>query len=236
MRDFIIQANELLEFADNFRKQIQNSVPKDEIISEYFPLSGACLLATAAAPIVGGILAGVSAVFRTILPNVIDKLIKDINDSPQYNYTTKDISDKTGIEEWKLRRYIATKRLKANSNKSSDGNPGRSGYSISKENLIEFIQANVSEISTNKKINKSMEQFKSNIKQSINFFLEHVTPLIVLGELEEKLTQLENPNMETIEHLKIKILLQKLRMEKKFFEEQKNFLAEFEQSKDLEIK
>lgn len=235
MRDFIIQANELLEFADNFRKQIQNSVPKDEITSTNHIENFVFLRPGVVAPIVGSILAGVSA-FITILPNVIDKLIKDINDSPQHNYTTKDISDKTGIEEWRLRRYIAKKRLKANSNKSSDGNPGRSGYSISKENLIEFIQANASEISTNKKINKSMEQFKSNIKQSINIFLEHVTPLIVLGELEEKLTQLENPNIETIEHLKIKILLQKLRMEKKFFEEQKNFLAEFEQSKDLEIK
>ena len=152
----------------------------------------------------------------------VKKLISNIQKSPQGNYTTKEISAQTGIEEWKLRRYIASQKLKAESNKSSDGNPGRSGYSISKNDLIKFIKENKSKIKTKteRETEKETEIKKSVARNLIYHFLAHIDPVIELGNMEIKLTKLEHPE-ESKEVIAKEILLQKLKIEKQFFEEQK---------------
>ena len=95
--------------------------------------------------------------------------------------------------------------------------------SISKNNLIEFINANKSEIARSKKTTDSIEKDKSASKSAIiNFidsFLARVDPVIELGNLEIKLAKLEHPE-ESKEVIAKEILLQNLKSEKLFFEEQ----------------
>lgn len=156
---------------------------------------------------------------------VISDLIRDIKYSSQENYTTKEISAQTGIEEWKLRKYIASEKLKAESNKSSDGNPGRSGYSISKEDLIYFIKENSTEIAYNQKSYESFVQTISNIILTMEKFIARVDPLIELGNLELELAEIDQTE-EKRAIIEKKILLQKLKIEKQFFEEKHKYFVQ----------
>ena len=215
MSDFETKANELLEIADKFRNEIKS---KTEINAKGMLACGASSPALLASVGLGLLFSPILAFTAFAGLGVIGKLIQNIQESPQGNYTTKEISAQTGIEEWKLRRYIASQKLKAESNKSSDGNPGRSGYSVSKNNLIKFIKANKSEI-------KKETEMKAEIKKSvtinlIDHFLAHIDPVIEVGNMEIKLTKLEYPE-ESKEVIAKEILLQKLKIEKQFFEEQK---------------
>ena len=226
MSDFETKANELLEIADKFRNEIKS---KTEINAKGMLACGASSPALLASVGLGLLFSPILAFTAFAGLGVIGKLIQNIQESPQGNYTTKEISAQTGIEEWKLRRFIASQKLKAESNKSSDGNPGRSGYSISKNNLIEFINANKSEIVRSKKTTDSIEKDKSASKSAIiNFidsFLARVDPVIELGNLEIKLTKLEHPE-ESKEVIAKEILLQKLKIEKQYFEEQRKYFVQ----------
>ena len=228
MSDFETKANELLEIADKFRNEIKSKaeINAKGMLASVAPVSASGLLATVG---LGVLFSPILALTATVGLGVIGTLIQNIQKSPQGNYTTKEISAQTGIEEWKLRRYIASQKLKAESNKSSDGNPGRSGYSISKNNLIEFINANKSEIARSKKTTDSIEKDKSASKSAIiNFidsFLARVDPVIELGNLEIKLTKLEHPE-ESKEVIAKEILLQKLKIEKQFFEDQRKYFVQ----------
>ena len=224
MSNFETKANELLEIADKFRDEIKSKleIEEDEPTSETSETSEISEISEISPFTVGALglvaLNPMLAIMLLASSFGVKKLIRDIQKSPQGNYTTKEISAQTGIEEWKLRRYIASQKLKAESNKSSDGNPGRSGYSVSKNNLIKFIKANKSEI-------KKETEMKAEIKKSvtinlIDHFLAHIDPVIELGNMEIKLTKLEYPE-ESKEVIAKEILLQKLKIEKQFFEEQK---------------
>ncbi|MBQ5558922.1 MAG: hypothetical protein IIT46_03980 [Lachnospiraceae bacterium] len=232
MSNFETKANELLEIADKFRNEIKS---KAEVKAKGI-MTRASFKAEQPVGLEASVGLGLGLLFSPILAimtfatlGVIGKLIKNIQESPQGNYTTKEISAQTGIEEWKLRRYIASQKLKAESNKSSDGNPGRSGYSISKNNLIEFIKANESEIARSKKTTDSIEkdksESKSEIMKFIDPFLARIDPVIELGNLEIKLAKLEHPE-ESKEVIAKEILLQNLKSEKLFFEEQRKYLEQ----------
>jgi hypothetical protein len=235
MSDFETKAKELLEIADKFRNEIKSKIEVNTncaslaCMAPPVPVLLPVLLGTSILKLFSPILGLTSSVASA----VIGKLIKNIQESPQGNYTTKEISAQTGIEEWKLRRYITSKKLKAESNKSSDGNPGRSGYSISKNNLIEFIQANESEIARSKKTTDSIEKDisanKSEIIDFIDNFLARVDPVIELGNLEIKLTKLEHPEGSK-EVIAKEILLQNLKTEKQYFEEQRKYLEQATQN------
>lgn len=225
MSNFETKANELLEIADKFRDEIKSR-----------PVAAYCVAPPALLPpdllgksVLESVLELINPLAKIAGSRVIDQLIEKIQETTQVNYTTKEISAQTGIEEWKLRRYIASQKLKAESNKSSDGNPGRSGYSISKNDLIEFIKANESEIARSKKTTDSIEKAKS---ASINFidpFLARIDPVIELGNLEIKLAKLEHPEGSK-EVLAKEILLQNLKTEKQFFEEQRKYLEQATQN------
>lgn len=146
-------------------------------------------------------------------------ITRKLRNSTQEKYTTQQISEILGIAEWKIRRYIASEKLKAESSKSSDGNPGRSGYSISKETLICFINQNSKEIlAISTRLNPSFEQAILNFIKTLKNFIERIDSTIYLGSLELKVAELEQTE-ETIEILKKKIQFQKLNMEKQCFEE-----------------
>lgn len=227
MVDFVTQAKELLEISDNFKKEIKSKEEKTEDVpnfgKKFFPLFflGACAGVTVFPLVTYSITRAIAGFASTKLL----KLTQDINDSPQKKYNTKEISEKTGLEDWKLRRYIVAKKLKADSNKSSDSNPGRYGYSISKEDLIKFIKENESEITQSKKMTDSIEQYISASKSCIDCFLARVDPVIELGNLEIKLAKLEHPE-ESKEVIAKEILLQNLKSEKLFFEEQRKYLEQ----------
>lgn len=224
MSNFETKANELLEIADKFRDEIKSKleIEEDELTSETSETSEISPFTVGAIGLAA--LNPMLAIMFFAGSLGVKKLISDIQKSPQGNYTTKEISAQTGIEEWKLRRYIASQELKAESNKSSDGNPGRSGYSISKNDLIKFIKANKSKIKIKTKTEMELEK-ESEIKKSVAInliyhFLAHIDPVIELGNMEIKLTKLEHPE-ESKEVIAKEILLQKLKIEKQFFEEQK---------------
>ena len=231
MSDFETKAKELLEIADKFRNEIKSKIEVNTNCASLACIAPPVpvLLGTSILKLFSPILGLTSSVASA----VIGKLIKNIQESPQGNYTTKEISAQTGIEEWKLRRYITSKKLKAESNKSSDGNPGRSGYSISKNNLIEFIQANESEIARSKKTTDSIEKDisanKSEIIDFIDNFHDRIVPVIELGNLEIKLTKLEHPEGSK-EVIAKEILLQNLKTEKQYFEEQRKYLEQATQN------
>lgn len=219
MIDFSSQAKELLEIADNFRKKI---VFKSETkwIEQCFSEDTA-VVSGKTKGIINGTIPSDTAI-ELFTDSKIKRLIWMLQASHKRNYNTKEISEKTGLEDWKLRRYIASKKLKADSNKSSDGNPGRSGYSISKENLIDFIQQNTTEISTSKKMTDSFEQYVSANINLIDNFLDRADPTIELGILELKLDKLNQIDESKI--LEKEILIQKLKIEKHYFEQlRKNF-------------
>ena len=224
MSDFETKANELLEIADKFRNEIKSKAEiniKCSICSELAPAPA--LLAVG----LGGLFSPILGFTASVAFGVIGKLIQNIQESQHENYTTKEISALTGIEEWKLRRYIASKKLKAESNKSSDGNPGRSGYSISKNDLVEFIEENEREVEQSQKITDSIKKdILANNSEIINFidtFLARIDPIIELGNLEVKLAKLEHTE-ESKEVIAKEILLQNLKSEKLFFEEQKKIV------------
>lgn len=152
-------------------------------------------------------------------PLQVKILIREIEKSSQENYTTKQISEVTEIPEWKLRKFIAFKELKADSNNSSAENPGRSGYTISKENLIDFFQKNYNKISLSRKAEEDAQQSLLNIIKIIKKFIARFDSTISLGELELKLTKFDHNNEESKEILEKEIMLQKLKIEKMFFEE-----------------
>ena len=231
MSDFETKAKELLEIADKFRNEIKSKIEVNTncaslaCMAPPVPVLLPVLLGTSILKLFSPILGLTSSVASS----VIGKLIKNIQESPQGNYTTKEISAQTGIEEWKLRRYIASQELKAESNKSSDGNPGRSGYSISKNDLIKFIKANKSKIKIKTKTEMELEK-ESEIKKSVAInliyhFLAHIDPVIELGNMEIKLTKLEHPE-ESKEVIAKEILLQKLKIEKQYFEEQHKYFVQ----------
>ena len=152
---------------------------------------------------------------------IINMLIITLEEATQEKYSTKQISEILGIAEWKIRRYITSQKLIAESNKLTDGNPGRSGYSIKKEDLIKFIQENSQEILINStKAKSSFALSIVNIIKTLKNFIDRIDPLIYLGNLELKVAELELKQAEeTIEILEKKIQLHKLNMEKKCFEE-----------------
>ena len=218
MIDFSSQAKELLEIADNFRKKI---VSKSETIIEHCYSADTAVVSGKIKGIINGTIPSDTAI-ELFTDSKIKRLIWMLQASHKRNYNTKEISEKTGLEDWKLRRYIASKKLKADSNKHSDGNPGRSGYSISKENLIDFIQQNTTEISNSKKMTDSFEQYISANINLIDNFLDRADPTIELGILELKLDKLNQIDESKI--LEKEILIQKLKIEKHYFERlRKNF-------------
>lgn len=150
---------------------------------------------------------------------IIYFITRKIENSTQEKYTTLQISEILGIAEWKIRRYITSRKLIAESNKLTDGNPGRSGYSISKKDLICFINQNPKEIlAISTRLNPSFEQAILNFIKTLKNFIDRIDSTIYLGSLELKVAELQQAE-ETIEILEKKIQFQKLNMEKQCFEE-----------------
>ena len=179
--------------------------------------------------ILSSILLGAEIPGFLIGERIFEEAIEQLDKSPQHNYTIKDLSRITGLEDWKIRRIINSDKLKAESKFDEGTNPGRSGYSISKENTIEFLRKNTREILASVNIHKILiDMFKYRLKPYvaiyIDNFLEQVNPIIELGKLEQKLAEVRK---EEEKELIIKILLKKLEMEKNFTEELQKNLQKF---------
>ena len=146
---------------------------------------------------------------------MINGLIKVFEEAPSHNYTIKELCSISKLEDWKIRRIINSDKLKAVSKFKEGANPGRSGYSISKENIIEFLREYGQEIFSSDDIIKisydQLSQIKPNIESFIDNFLEQVNPIIELGKLEQELAE---ETKDKKEELTIRILLQKLEIEK----------------------
>ena len=160
-----------------------------------------------------------------IIP-LVNLTINIVKKYPKDKITLKEVKAITGIEEWKLRRYIASNELTAESNKSSVANPGRSGYFVTKPNLINFIQTKAIEIGTSDHFKDTINQLKKAQIDFVNDFLTKVDSVFSLGKLEIELEELKNKKEECSKELllQMKILNQKLTMEKNFFQEQKEEL------------
>lgn len=84
-------------------------------------------------------------------PTLLCLTYKSVNESNTDKYTLKDIQNLLAIPDWQLRRYIKNGLLKASSiytetcdNEKKGNNPGKSGYSVSKQDLLRFIVENQS--------------------------------------------------------------------------------------------
>lgn len=158
---------------------------------------------------------------QAIIP-LVNLTINIVNKYPKDKITLKEVKAITGIEEWKLRRYIASNELTAESKKSSVANPGRSGYLVTKPNLIDFIQKKAIEIGTSDHFKDMIIQLKKAQIDFVKDFLKKVDAVISLGELEIELDDIKVENKELPKKLLLekKILKQKLELEKNFFKEQ----------------
>lgn len=177
--------------------------------------------------ILSSILLGAEIPGFLIGERIFEEAIEQLDKSPQHNYTIKDLSRITGLEDWKIRRIINSDKLKAESKFDAGTNPGRSGYSISKENMIEFMRNYKQEIlacvDIGKVLSNKIFQIKPYLNSFIDDFLEQVNPIIKLGELEQELAEVTKDKKE---ELTIKVLLQKLEIEKNFVEELQKKLQE----------
>lgn len=237
MNDFKDQADALLKISSEFKKKF--SIPETKLnLLKVASLTmvpdrlAELTLQTMKIPVnqmLFAILLGTEIPAGLIGERIIEEQIEIIDKSPQNNYTIKDLSRITGLEDWKIRRVINSDKLKAESKFDEGTNPGRSGYSISKENTIEFLRKNTREILASVNIHKILiDMFKYRLKPYvaiyIDNFLEQVNPIIELGKLEQKLAEVRK---EEEKELIIKILLKKLEMEKNFTEELQKNLQKF---------
>lgn len=175
--------------------------------------------------ILGNICAPALSSNISLAPNfdLQDKLISDIKQNSKRKYSIKEVSNITGIEDWRLRRFILNGKLKANSNNSASKNPGKAGYSVEKSDLIQFLQEQAHLIGVSQTLRTKLKQYAQEQVSSIDFFLEQIKSVYKLGELEVQLDEFNSENNQPVDDalLKKKILLQKLIIEKNFFESQK---------------
>lgn len=170
---------------------------------------------------------------KSYCSDLLKTIINFVKEADKDKFTIKDISTYTGIEDWKLRRYIASKDLIAEvkDSNSKSNNPGKAGYLITKENLIDFIKNKKEEIKETEGFLKAIEQVNKDItenkKQFIESFLRQVLSTISLGTLEIELDELKEKKGEISREdlLEKKILLQKLIFEKNFFKDQQLFVT-----------
>lgn len=124
----------------------------------------------------GMAVAGVSAILK--------KFLNDVEDSDKKSYSLREISKEINLPEYTIRRYISTNKLNAESSTDTD-NPRKSGYKISKEDLLDFL------INNKEELTKSMDKVQrknveSNIESIQNISSENI--IQYGGELEKTLT------------------------------------------------
>jgi len=226
MSDFKELANDFLKASADFKKAFSISETKSNILKISFlqNLSDGIEKITSLKSEISEIslnqlmfamLIGIEIPDFIIAKIMINGLIKVFEEAPSHNYTIKELCSISKLEDWKIRRIINSDKLKAVSKFKEGANPGRSGYSISKENIIEFLREYGQEIFSSDDIIKiyydQISQIKPNIESFIDNFLEQVNPIIELGKLEQELAE---ETKDKKEELTIRILLQKLEIEK----------------------
>lgn len=146
-------------------------------------------------------------------------LLKMVNESPSDTFTIQKISELTGLEDWKLRRYIGSELIaERRTNGKDKGNPGRAGYEVTKENLQNFIIQKSEEISNTQAFNSKMLAYRKAQTELITRFLTSVTQILDIGNLEKQLIK----DTKSPEYITIQILLKKLVIEKEFFERERD--------------
>lgn len=164
-----------------------------------------------------GFVGAVMAALKKIEPLELDNvaLIKNslISNKQDY-YTTRDVSVLTGIEDWKIRRYISSGKLNTKNSNDNLKNPGKAGYLITKESLLNFIESHPDELSKSKKFENHRIQGLAKVESFISRF--QITEEI--GNYEIEKDKIRNKE-ETEESLEKKILLKKLQLQRIKFEE-----------------
>lgn len=222
-------AEELLERVDVLRDSFREKIKKGE--TENSPMNNGAI----AGAVVGGIGAAALGLARFAGPAVLlaglgvglgaalIKSITSIKNDVRTTYTVKDVSKLTGIEDWKLRRYISSGKLTAKSGNSSAANPGKAGYTIQKNDLIEFLKTNPkdfksSEDSVGKEV-AEMQFSEESVVDELTSLISEIDNAVMLGELELKLSQLTTENdTENKEYLINQILVRKLTYAKSYCE------------------
>ena len=170
--------------------------------------------------ITNSILNGITVSNPTTTDILLNKTCEAINGSLKAGYLVKEVSDLTGIEDWKIRRYISNGILSANDEIPPCIN-GKTFLIISKRSLLTFIELRKTEIIGTKKFKEKIEQIIKERKEFISNFLSQVEILINLGENEIKL---DNHNKTNEENTNTVSFLQLLKLEKEYFTKQKKKL------------
>lgn len=170
--------------------------------------------------ITNSILNGITVSTPTTTDILLKKTCEAINGSLKAVYLVKEVSDLTGLEDWKIRRYISNGILSSDRNFPPCIN-GKTLLHISKRSLLTFIGLRKTEIIDTQKFKEKVEQIIKERKEFISNFLSQVEILINLGENEIKQ---ENHNKNNEENTKIVRFLQLLKLEREFFTKQKKKL------------
>lgn len=170
--------------------------------------------------ITNSILNGITVSTPTTTDILLNKTCEAINGSLKAVYLVKEVSDLTGLEDWKIRRYISNGILRSDANIPPCIN-GKTFLLISKRSLLTFIELRKTEIIGTQKFKEKVEQIIKERKEFISNFLSQVEILINLGENEIKQ---ENHNKNNEENTKIVSFLQLLKLEREFFTKQKKKL------------
>ena len=162
-----------------------------------------------------GQIVGLGSVFLNIIAGLK-------NDTRRF-YSVRNVSGLTGIVDWKLRRYISSGKLKAKSG-NSYSNPGKAGYVIQKDDLIEFLEKNQNDLKKTKESDDSAGEGAKRKKKTeeavindLKSLISEIDNAVSLVNKEIRLNLLTNGgNAEDREHLTYEILLGKLQYAKTY--------------------
>ena len=159
----------------------------------------------------------------TGLGSVVLNIIAGLMNDTKGVYSVRNVSSLTGIVDWKLRRYISSGKLKAKSGNSCS-NPGKAGYVIQKDDLIEFLKENQNDLKKTKESDDSAGEGAKRKKMTeeavindLKSLISEIDNAVSLVNMEIRLNQLTNGgNAEDREHLTYEILLGKLQYAKTY--------------------
>jgi len=156
----------------------------------------------------------------TGLGSVVLNIIAGLMNDTKGVYSVRNVSSLTGIVDWKLRRYISSGKLKAKSGNSCS-NPGKAGYVIQKDDLIEFLKENQNDLKKTKESDDSAGEGAKRKKMTeeavindLKSLISEIDNAVSLVNMEIRLNKLDNA--EDREHLTYKILLGKLQYAKTY--------------------